>query len=228
MTLPGSTRFAGLGAVLALVLTLAACGGGGGDKADSSTNTATPVAEKTDVTPCLAQMVAGRSVQSIVIPDVVSMDLTQPSGYPNGRTFTDPVVDLTLNAIFLDVNKNPVTTLANLPLDPSGNDVPYPGTFPYLAPAQGAAPAPIPGAGYVFRTNAASAYTRVDRMGEPAVATALIATAKKTAYNDDSPVDDAAGKWAPTIIADLTGLTDALRDDFQAKGLTLCAVTKSS
>ncbi len=219
-----SMKPVGIGAGLALAFALASCGGGGGS---SSSSTPAPVttAAKTDVTPCLSQTVAGRSIQSIVIPDVVSLDLTKPSGYPNGRTFTDPVVDLTLNAIFLDLSKVPVTTLANLPLDPSGNDVPYPGTFPYLAPAQGTAPAPVPGSGYTFRTDAASAYTRVDRMGEPAVATALIATAKKTAYNDDSPADDAAGKWAPTIIEDLTELTDALRDDFQAKGLPLCAVT---
>jgi hypothetical protein len=207
---------------LALVVLLSSCGG----HDSKSTTTTPPVATvaKTDVSPCLNQKVAGRSVQSLVIPDVVSLDLTQASGFPNGRQLTDPVIDLTLNAIFLDLSKVPVTTLANVPLDPSGNDVPYPGTFPYLAPAQGTAPAAVAGSGFVFRTNDASTYTRVDRMGEPAVSTALIATAMKTAYNDDSPTQDAAGKWAPTIIADLTGLTDALRDDFQAKGLPLCAV----
>ena len=219
-------RIGRLGTGLALAAALASCGGGS-DKS-GSTPVAPVATAKTDVSPCLAQTVAGRSIQSLVIPDVVSLDLTQPNGYPNGRTFTDPVVDLTLNAIFLDLKKNPVTTLANLPLDPSGNDVPYPTSFPYLAPAQGTAPAPVAGSGYVFRSNAASEYTRIDRMGEPAVATALIASSKKTEYNDDSPSDDATGKWGPTIIEDLTGLTDALRDDFQSKGLSLCAVTKTS
>lgn len=210
---------------LGLAFALAACGGDGGGDSTPANNT--PVAAaKTDVTPCLNQLIAGRKLSDLVVPDVITMDLTKPSGFPNGRTFTDPVVDLTLAAIFLDVTKVPVDTLAKLPLDPSGNDVAYPTTFPYFAPAQGTAPTPIPGSNFAFRSNDASAYTRVDRMGEPAVATALIATSKKTAYNDDSPTQDAAGKWVPTIVEDLTGLTDALRDDFTAKNLPLCAVSK--
>lgn len=217
-------------AAAAVLLLLSACSGGHDELAGNGGtggNTQTPMSEKTDVSPCLSQVVGGRKVQDIVIPDVVTLNLDQPGGYPNGRTLTDPVVDLTLNAIFLDVSKVPVDTLAKLPLDPSGNDVPYPSGFPYLAPAQGTAPAPVQGSDFSFRTNDPASYTRVDRMGEPAVATALIATAKKTAYNDDSPTDDAQGKWAPTIIEDLTGLTDALRDDLQGKGLVMCATQTS-
>ena len=33
-------------------------------------------------------------------------------------------------------------------------------------------------------------FTRVDRMGMPAISTALIGSAEKNNYNDDSPADD--------------------------------------
>ncbi|HZK82051.1 MAG TPA: DUF4331 family protein, partial [Humisphaera sp.] len=54
------------------------------------------------------------------------------------------------------------------------------------------------------------AFKQVDRMGNPAVNTALIPFAKKSLYNASSPVDDAKGKFAPDIEATLTSLgTDA-------------------
>ena len=79
------------------------------------------------------------------------------------------------------------------------------------------------GGGFVFRTDAPAAYTRVDRMGEPAVATALVRAPQKTAFNDDSPVQDATGKWVPEFAGDLTDLTNALKDDFASLNLKMCA-----
>lgn len=71
-----------------------------------------------------------------VVPDVITLDLSQPSGFPNGRTLPDPVVDVTLALILLDLGTHPVDFLAALPLNPAANDVPFPSGFPYLAPAQ--------------------------------------------------------------------------------------------
>jgi hypothetical protein len=177
-----------------------------------------------DVTPCLSQTVfEGRSVANLVVPDVLQLDMNQPSGFPNGRRLTDPVIDLELAVLFLDLKSQPVTTFANLPLDPTSTGVPQLPNFPYLAAAQGAAPAPAGGSGFVFRGDPPSAYTRVDRMGMPAVSTALIVTASKSAYNDDNPTVDATGKWVPTIKADLTNLTTALIGQFRSIGLKPCA-----
>jgi hypothetical protein len=47
---------------------------------------------------------------------------------------------------------------------------------------------------------------QVDRMATPAVNTALIPFPLKNAYNASTPVDDAAGKFAPSIVGTLTAL----------------------
>ena len=207
---------------VAIGLALAGCGGGGGGS--SASNPPPPMAAAVDVTPCLGQTVfEGRSVANLVVPDVLQLDMNQPSGFPNGRTLTDPVIDLELAVLFLDLKSEPVTAFASLPLDPTTTGVPEPATFPYLSPATGGAPAPGTGNGFTFRADPPSAYTRVDRMGMPAVSTALIATASKSAYNDDNPAIDATSKWVPTIKADLTTLTTALIGQFRSLGLKPCA-----
>ncbi len=50
------------------------------------------------------------------------------------------------------------------------------------------------------------AFRNVDRMGIPAVATALVPFAKKNAYNAAKTTDDAKGVFAPDIVATLTAL----------------------
>ena len=218
-------------AALTALASLAGCGGGGSGGTTAGTGStpaaATPTATQTpaalNVSACLNQMVAGRSVASLVVPDVITLDMNQASGFPNGRKLEDPVIDLELAALFLDLKTHAVDTLAKLPLNPSGNDKPFPGAFPYLADAQGGVPAATGGSGFAFRTDEPSAYKRVDRMGEPAVATALVRNAQKTAFNDDSPADEAGGKWAPEFTADLQGLAEALQDDFAAAKLKICA-----
>jgi hypothetical protein len=65
-------------------------------------------------------------------------------------------------------------------------------------------------------------------MGEPAISTALIDTADKSAYNDDNPAIDASGKWVPTISADLTALSAELDPQLTALGLPVCAVATTA
>lgn len=220
-------------APVALALGLSACGE---DKTSApiasaptpspSTPSPSPTPTSYNVQPCLDQIVPGTtsSVAGLVIPDTLTLDLAGTSGFPNGRKLADPVIDVTLNALFLKLSINGPTTLAFLPLNPNGNDVPLRTTFPYLAPAQGSPPlSATTGVNFNFRTDPPSAYTRVDRMGMPAVATALIASSLKNSYNDASPVNDASGTFVPDIKAQLTQLTNALADDFQRAGLTVCA-----
>ena len=85
-----------------------------------------------------------------VFPDVIQINTMNPSGFPNGRNLDTPVIDVVLAVLLLDVldpGKAPVPLLLNAftDLDPetdglqglsqSGNDVAFPGSFPYLAPA---------------------------------------------------------------------------------------------
>lgn len=215
-----------------LGLALAALSGCGNDYAPPTPTpsaTATGTAASFDVTPCLNQTIPGTglTVAQAVLPDTLKLNLNSPSGFPNGRTLTDPVIDVTLAVIFLNLSKNGPGTLAGLPLNPPANDLPFKATFPYLADPQGTPPrADTTGTSFDFRTDADSAYTRVDRMGMPAVATALIGSSTKTAYNDANPSDDAAGKFVPEITSRLTALATALNLDFVGAGLTPCAVGK--
>lgn len=216
-------RRASLLALLALPFAVAGCGGGGSDSPPPPV--VTPLPTSFNVQPCLDQVaVPGQTVANLVVPDTLKLDLSQPSAFPNGRTLSDPVVDIMVAFAFLDLTKHSIRALANLPLDPSGNDVPLRADFPYLGLAQGNHPAPPPsGPNYNFRTDPPSMYVRVDRMGMPAVATLLIGTAEKTAYNDDDPATDATRKYVSEIQNDLTAETNAIAKDLVAKGFSLCA-----
>jgi hypothetical protein len=82
------------------------------------------------------------------------------------------------------------------------------------------------GAAITFRSDAATMYTRVDRMGQPAVSTALIPSARKNAYNDASPADDVGTPgFVPDLAGSLTGLHVALDGDLGTLGLTPCSMT---
>ncbi|WP_232469106.1 DUF4331 family protein [Croceicoccus marinus] len=181
-----------------------------------------------DVTACLTQEVApGVAVADLIVPDTLTLDLSAPSGFPNGRRLPDQVIDVTLAVIFLDLGTHSPTTLAQVPVNPPGNDVQYNPAFPYLAAPQGNPPLASGGSGFDFRTDAPGDYVRVDRMGMPAVATALIGSDMKTAYNDANPADDFAGQFVPELTEQLTGLTNALADDLTDLGLTPCAMSAS-
>ena len=191
------------------------------------TPTPSPTTASFDVTRCLNQAIPGTgfTVAQAVVPDTLTIDLSKASGFPNGRKLADPVIDVTLAVIFLDLTKHSPLTLANLPLNPPANDVAFRTSFPYLAPPQGSPPlASTAGTTFNFRTDSVQgAYARVDRMGMPAVSTALIPSSRKVPYNDASPVDDAAGNFVPDLSSTLTTLTNALADDLKGAGLTPCA-----
>lgn len=87
-----------------------------------------------------------------------------------------------------------------------------------------------------FRTGA-TGYTRVDRMGMPAVATALVSSGMKNNYNDGNPSEAAGGDqalvmtsfgmlptWAPEFATNLLGIHMALNDDLATLGLTPCGM----
>ncbi len=62
---------------------------------------------------------------SVAVPDTLKMDLSQPSGFPNGRQPQDDVIDTLLQLILGD----PAATDGV-----DANDVPFLADFPYLAP----------------------------------------------------------------------------------------------
>jgi hypothetical protein len=73
-------------------------------------------------------------VGPVIVPDTIKYDPSLPTAYPNGRALTDPVVDITLAAVLLDLNAHSITTFADLPVNPPENDVPFLDELPYLAP----------------------------------------------------------------------------------------------
>jgi hypothetical protein len=83
------------------------------------------------------------------------------------------------------------------------------------------------GAAVTFRTEAAMTATRVDRMGMPAVSTALISSGMKNGYNDANPSNDAALEFAVDALTSLGGLHMALDDDLTGAGLAPCSMTET-
>ncbi len=84
------------------------------------------------LTPCELMACVGQAAP-LVVPDVIRLDLTGMAGFPNGRKLADPVMDVTLALVLLDLKVHEVTTLAGLPLNPPANDVAFLADFPYLA-----------------------------------------------------------------------------------------------
>ena len=222
---------ASMGAIaIGAALALAGCDGGSPTPAPVATPSALPPATIVayNVENCFTQVIPGtngQTLRSLIVPDTVKLDLTRPSGFPNGRDLDDPVIDITLAALFLDfgVTGQSPMTLANLPLNPPGNDRPFTSTFPFLAPPQGTPPiAATTGTSFAFRTDPESAYVVVDRMGVAAVATALIGTSQKVPYNDATPTQDVAGQFRTEQTNLLTGLYNNIADDLTRIGLRLC------
>ena len=70
----------------------------------------------------------------VIVPDTIKFDPSKPVAYPNGRALTDQVVDITVAAALVDLsNGTPLSVLADLPLNPPANVVPFKTAFPYLA-----------------------------------------------------------------------------------------------
>ena len=212
---------------LALALGLTGCFGND-DEEVVPTPTPTPVT--IDVSKCLNQTIPGTgvTVAQAAVPDVLNINPNVAAGFPNGRKPADPVIDVILAVLLLDVNaagQSPAT-FAALPLNPASNDVAFPAGFPYLAPPQGSPPvvAGIMGSNFDFRTDAESAYVRVDRTAFPALATALIPSGDpKLDYNDANPAIDASGQFVNQIAGQLTTIATALQDDLTNAGFNTCA-----
>lgn len=229
---------------VALASLLAACGedGAGGvvvvpAPQPSTTGTPTPTPSSStiayNVDSCFTQKIQGQTgktttLEDIIIPDTLKLDLTRATRFPNGRHPSDPVVDILLATIFLDMSASGQgpNTLANVPLDPPSNDKPFSLNFPFFADPNGAPlRASGTGSGFDFRSDADAAYVNVDRMGNPAVATALIRSPRKTEYNDDNPAVDATDKYLEEEKEDLISLFDLIGDDLTDLGLKICATT---
>ncbi len=65
------------------------------------------------------------AIAPVLIPDVLTFELGNPAGFLNGRQLADDVIDAELSLL----TKGALTT------DGVANDSPFPGVFPYLAPA---------------------------------------------------------------------------------------------
>lgn len=231
---------------LALAATLAACGdqGAGGQVVvpaplPSTTGTPTPTPSATattvayNVDNCFSQQIQGQTgatatLHDILTPDTVHLDLARATRWPNGRHPSDPVVDLLLATLFLDmkVTGQGPNTFVNIPLDPPSNDKPFSLTFPFLAAPNGSPQvASGTGSGFNFRTDPDSAYVSVDRMGNPAIATAIIGSSMKLTFNDSTPTDDLAGTFAAEEKNELKKFFGLIGDDLVGLGLKICATT---
>lgn len=91
---------------------------------------------------------------------------------------------------------------------------------------------------FEFRDDLPNAYTQIDRMGLPAVNTALIATENKDAYNADAPTARASGDYNTDIrqavlLYHLGGpgtqpAGNGLDDDLMGLGLDACSTTQAA
>lgn len=226
----------GLSAAVAVAL-LSGCGGG-----DSPSPTATPAPAPTptptlggggtftyNVEPCFTQTIPqiGVTVRELIAtPDALRLDMSRPAGFPNGRIPDDQIIDVTVAMLFLDltVSGQSIRTFANLPLNPPRSFPAPTTTFPFLANPTGTPIlAATTGTSFDFRTDPDSAYTSVDRMGNPAIATILIGSSARNTYNDSPQSVDIAGTFRAEETAGLTAFMNAIGDDLTNLGLKICA-----
>lgn len=76
---------------------------------------------------------------------------------------------------------------------------------------------------FVFDETPPEQLVQLDRMGMPAIATAVISKDLKDNYNASTPSDDAASTFVPDIVMNVVGLHTALDDDLMALKLVPCA-----
>jgi hypothetical protein len=113
------------------------------DYVDEMTATVTALHDALDddltaagLTPCATDVCMSQAAP-LVVPDTLKIDTSMDAGFPNGRQLTDPVIDVTLAVILLDLSMGgqTATTLAGVPINPTANDVAFETAFPYVAPA---------------------------------------------------------------------------------------------
>ena len=233
------------------VLILAGCSSGGGGSDPTPTPTPTPTASTSggtttstssggtsaglSVEPCFAQTVApGITVASLLTRDTLRLDMSKAPGFPNGRRLQDPVIDLTLAYVFIDLTRHELDSLAKLAINPAtnadnfdaaGNVIGFSTEFPFVNAPHGPAKPEGTGSGFNFRTNPASDFEIIDAMGNPAVATALISQNVQPSFNQNTPAEYAAngGKYLEHLKQQVTGLATLLKDDFERLSFTTCA-----
>lgn len=84
------------------------------------------------LTPCAVDDCIAQAAP-LVVPDVIAIDSTATAGFPNGRLPADPVIDVTLAVVLLDLSVHDAALFATLPLNPPANDKAFSDDFPYLA-----------------------------------------------------------------------------------------------
>ncbi len=83
------------------------------------------------LTPCAPDKCVAQAAP-LVVPDALTINIQQAAGFPNGRMLADPVIDVTLAVVLLDLDVHGAGTLAGVPVNPPENDVPFLDDFPYL------------------------------------------------------------------------------------------------
>ena len=231
-------------ALLAVSVSVAALGGCSGSGATRTASPAptpapspTPTTAALDVLPCLNQTIPldrvppGTRVIDLVIPDTVTIWPDRPIGFPNGRLLSDPVIDITLGVVMLDINAagQNAASFAAIPLNPPQATKPPLADFPFAnTPNDNAVLDPGTGTKFTFDAAPMSSYVQVDRMGMPAVSTALVLSARKIAYNDANVQADTANTYAFDLIDGLTRFAEPLQDDLAVRGLKTCAVRRAT
>ncbi|MCA9322296.1 MAG: DUF4331 family protein [Planctomycetes bacterium] len=76
---------------------------------------------------------SSQAVAGVLVPDVLTIDFSQPTAFPNGRGLPDDVIDAALGLV---LNRgNPLGGGGGIS-DGIANDSAFLAVFPYLAPAQ--------------------------------------------------------------------------------------------
>jgi hypothetical protein len=68
----------------------------------------------------------------LIVPDALDIDTTADAAFPNGRLLTDPVIDITMAVLLLDLGVESPTTFVGA-VNPTENDVAFQDEFPFLA-----------------------------------------------------------------------------------------------
>ena len=192
--------------------------------------TPTPTTAAVDVLPCVSQTIPtnlgrtppGTRVIDLIVPDTVTIYPELTVGFPNGRIPTDPVIDITLGVVLLNINAlgQNAASFAAIPLNPPGDGVPLRRGVPFAGVPNGTPPIDAGnGTNFQFDLSPISQYVRVDRMGMPAVATALILSARKNAYNEGTAQEDTANTYAFDLINGLEHFAEPLQDNIRAHEL---------
>jgi hypothetical protein len=82
------------------------------------------------ITPCLVDDCVAAAAP-LVLPDTLHIDVDAPSGFANGRMLADPVMDVTLALVLLDLSVHGLTDLVGV--NPTANDTDFKADFPFLA-----------------------------------------------------------------------------------------------